>query len=226
MRKLWFLTNLILILAGYLAVQRLGGWRYTLFRLRHGEDGLYQHRKQLFERMPTTPGAVVFLGDSQTEQCEWAEFLQDSLPILNRGISADHTGGIYDRLDEVLRHKPLKIYLLIGINDLLYGTPPEQVELGYRKIVEKIRRTSPETALILESVLPVNNAVKHVGIENATIQAMNQRIQQIAQDYALPYIDLYSHLVNARGELSEQFTADGIHLNGAGYAVWKKEITR
>lgn len=218
------LLNLLFAVSGWLALQRLGGWRYTYFRLKHGEDALYQHRKQLFERMQPKPGAIVFLGDSQTEQCEWAEFLRDTLPILNRGICADHTGGVYDRLDEVLRHKPLKIYLLVGVNDLLFGTPPEQVEVGYRKIVEKIRRESKETALILESVLPVNNAVKHVGIKNETIQAMNTRIAQIAKDYALPYLDIYSHLTNASGELSEQFTADGIHLNAAGYAVWAKTI--
>ncbi len=226
MRYFWPLTTLLLIVAAYLAVQRLGGWRYTFFRIRHGEDGLYQHRKQLFERMPASPGAIIFLGDSQTEQCEWAELMQDSVPILNRGISADHIMGVYGRLDEILRHKPLKIYLLIGVNDLLFGSTPEYLESGYRKIVEKIRRNSPETALILESILPVNNAVKYVGLENEAIQAMNQRIQLIAKDYALSYIDLYPHLLNARGDLSEQFTADGIHLNGAGYAVWKKEISR
>jgi lysophospholipase L1-like esterase len=59
---------------------------------------------------------------------------------------------------------------------------------------------------------------------NEEVLALNVRIAQIAKDYALPYLDLYSPMTDASGNLSVKFTDDGIHLNGTGYLVWKKQI--
>lgn len=227
MKRLLIFSLLInLLLASGLAymTHRLGGWKYALYRLRNSEAGIYTHRKSLFERLPERPGAVVMLGDSETALCEWQEILGDSLTVLNRGISGDYVDGVWARLDEVLRHKPLKIFLSIGVNDLFFGNPPEAIEGRYRDIVQKIRHTSPNSELILQSILPVNNEVRSLPASNAEIQAMNVRIAQIAKDYALPYVDLYNQLTDASGNLSVKFTDDGIHLNGLGYMVWKNQI--
>lgn len=227
-RLLVFSLLLNLLLGSGIAymMHRLGGWKYALYRLRNGEAGLYTHRKTLFEKLPERPGAVVMLGDSQTALCEWQELLGDSITVLNRGISGDYVEGVWERLDEVIKHKPLKIFLLVGINDLFYGNRPDAVAARYRDIVQKIRHDSPDTELILQSVLPVNNKVRSLPATNAEVQALNVLIVQIAKDYALPYVDLYSQLTDASGNLSEKFTDDGIHLNGLGYVVWKKQIER
>lgn len=225
-RLLIFSLIINILLASGIAyiMQRLGGWSYALYRLRSGEAGLYTHRKTLFAKLPERLGAVVMLGDSQTALCEWQELLGDSVRVLNRGISGDYVDGVWGRLDEVLRHKPLKIFLLIGVNDLFFGNKPEAIESRYREIVQKIRRESPNSELILQSVLPVNGAVRSLPAGNAEIQALNARIAQIAKDYALPYIDLYSQLTDVSGNLSARFTDDGIHLNGTGYIVWREAL--
>ena len=224
---LWIslLLNALLLLCLWVAVQRLGGWNYALSRLRHDEAGLYKSRKQLFEQMPVQTGAVVLLGDSQTEQCEWQEWLQlDSVTVLNRGIVGDYTAGVLARLDEIVRHKPSKIFLLVGVNDLIFKKKPEDIALIYKEIVATIRSKTPNSELFLQSVLPVNNTLKKIGVENETIRQLNTEIAQIAKDNALPYIDLYSELTDTAGNLSPGYTDDGIHLNARGYLVWKKRI--
>jgi lysophospholipase L1-like esterase len=230
MKKLLYFSLLIHILclvAIIMAVQRLGGWRYTMYKLSSNESGLYNHRRLLFEKLPPVPGSIIFLGDSQIEQCEWSELLHlDSIPVLNRGITSDQTHGLHARLDEVLRHQPTKVFLVIGINDLLMGISENTVEAQYRQIVQKIRGKSPDTGLFIVSVLPINNEVKNIGIKNDKIQAMNTRIIQICKDYTLPYIDLYSMVTDASGNLSAKFTDDGIHLNALGYVVWKNSIAQ
>lgn len=218
------LLLLSLALAAY-AVQRLGGWRYTLYRLEHREAGLYRHRIDLFERLPDRPGAVVFLGDSHVEQCEWAELT--GLPnALNRGITGDHTQGVLARLKETLRHRPRLIVLMVGINDLLLGRSAEETAADYRQIVRQIRRESPQTELLLISVLPVNPQIKRIRIDNALIRSLNAQIAALAREYALPYIDLYAECADAEQRLSARLTDDGIHLNGQGYILWKKNIAR
>lgn len=218
------LLLLTLALAAY-AVQRLGGWRYVLYRLEHREAGLYRHRTDLFERLPDRPGAVVFLGDSHVEQCEWAELT--GLPdALNRGITGDHTQGVLARLNEALRHRPRLVVLMAGVNDLLLGRSPEETAADYQLIVERIRRESPQTELLLVSILPVNSQVKRISLDNAIVRSLNAHIAGIARDYTLPYIDLYAECADADQRLSARLTDDGIHLNGQGYIVWKKAMER
>jgi lysophospholipase L1-like esterase len=229
MRKFFFwssiLLNVTLLALLWAFIVRLGGWHYVRHRFEQDESGLYLHRKQLFERMPVQRGAWVFLGDSQVEQCEWSEFLDlDSIKVLNRGISGDHTHGLLGRLEEVLRHKPSAIFLEVGINDLLLRVPTAEAIGRYREIVAKIRQHSPETTLRLCSVLPVNNDVKYVGVENPNIQALNVQIAALARQYALPYLDFYPQLLDPQGRLSAKFTDDGVHLNAEGYAVIKKLV--
>lgn len=226
--KRWFVIalfiNVLLIAGGLLALGRLGGWRLALSRIQHREAPLYRHRQQLFEQLPAQNGAIIFLGDSQTALCEWRELFGDSLPILNRGIAADHVVGMEARLAEVLRHRPAKIFMLIGINDLVFGKSIDDIAGQYRKIVERLRSDSPDTQLVLESVLPVNNQVQNLGVQNGQIQALNSRIGQLARDFALPFVDIYSPLADEAGDLDQRFTEDGLHLNGAGYQVLKQQL--
>lgn len=217
------LLCLLLFTTGY-AIYRLGGWNYTLHRLQHPQAGVYQHRIQHFERLDEKPGAIVFLGDSQTAQAEWHELFGDSPAVLNRGVSGDHTAGMLERLPEVLRHKPSKIFLLIGVNDLILGTELPEIEESYRNIVQKIRTEAPQTELFLQSVLPVNNQIRRSGTSNEQVMALNARIAAIAREYALPYLDIAEGLKDADSNLSAKFTADGLHLNGLGYVVWKQEL--
>jgi lysophospholipase L1-like esterase len=219
------LINLLLLGAITWAVQKLGGFGYTWHRLSHREWGVYGHRVQHFSKLPERSGSIVFLGDSQLEQAEWHEVFGDSPPVLNRGISGEYTAGVLERLPEILRHKPLKIFLLVGVNDLFFGKTIAEVETDYRAIVQRIRSESSETELYLLSLFPVNNAVRDIGMQNTSIQALNTRIRQIAQDFALQYIDLYTPLTDADGNLAAKFTDDGLHINGLGYVVLKNELS-
>ena len=224
-RVLWIslFLNLFLALGYFGVIHRLGGWRFAMHRLRHNEAGLYAHRRSLFETLPTRSGAVVFLGDSQIEQCEWAELMAtDSLTVLNRGITGDHVVGVLERLPEVLRHRPSQIWLLVGVNDLLFGRAVAEIGSDYRTIVQIIRRESRETDLILLGLPPVNNQIKKTGIDNTGIQALNEELARIAKEYALPFVNLHAPLSDAVGQLDAQFTEDGLHLNGTGYKQWKK----
>lgn len=189
-----------------------------------GLAGQYEHRKTLYEMLPESKGKIIFLGDSLTEGCEWAELLENP-NILNRGISGDQTEGILKRLKLVLDLHPQQLFLMIGVNDLLFHSP-EKIVANYRQIVEQIQVESPLTQLFLQSCLPVNDEVRTITIDNKDLQTINQGIEKIATDFAVPFINLYPDFTDNRGNLNTDFTADGIHLNGKGYAVWKGKIAR
>lgn len=186
----------------------------------------YYHKKDLFEKLPNTEHEIIFLGNSITDGAEWSEIF-NNLHVKNRGINGDITDGILYRLEEVTESKPDKIFLMIGVNDLARGTSPQQILLNYEKIIKTIKDDSPETQLYIESVLPVNNAFSgfknHVN-KNKEIIALNNDLKTLAITFSAKYIDLHTFFLDNNGKLDPKYTEDGLHLNGAGYMLWKSKI--
>lgn len=181
---------------------------------------MYGRRLNLFESLPTTKGAIVFVGDSLTQRNQWSEFFPQE-KILNRGIDSDRTIGILSRLNHIITLKPKKIFLMIGINDIFDGR--DSIYINYESIVHRIRKVLPETTLYIQSLLPVNNSVFGHEINNEHVITLNSELEQLAKSNELTYIDLYSHVIK-NNELNEQHTLDGCHLSGLGYSTWANVI--
>ena len=64
----------------------------------------------------------------------WSEIFQNQ-NIKNRGISGDVTEGILYRITEITDSNPLKIFLMIGTNDLAQGVTKELTFQNICKIV-------------------------------------------------------------------------------------------
>ena len=185
----------------------------------------YEQKKTTFEMLPNDKDEIIFLGNSITEGCEWNELFADNR-IKNRGISADVAEGVLLRLDEVTESKPLKIFLMIGINDLAFGYSIEEILQFYNKILNKIKKDSPNTKTYIQSVLPVNESFgkfsKHNTLSDEIIK-LNSELQKFAETSELIYINLHdSFLLNNR--LNPEYTNDGLHLTGKGYLLWKKLV--
>ena len=187
----------------------------------------YDQRKSLFEMLPDKPKEIIFLGNSITDGCEWAELLHNK-HVINRGISGDVTAGILNRLDEITRGKPAKVFLLIGINDLAHGIPPDSVFTNICKIASIIHLQSPHTKVYIQSILPVNNIYNmfndHTG-KTLQIMEINKKLQDWSQKSGFVFIDLFSRFKNPSDNLmNPACTNDGLHLLGKGYQLWAEII--
>ena len=182
----------------------------------------YYHKKEHFELLPDTPNEIIFLGNSITDNAEWAELFSDP-NIKNRGIGGDDTDGILGRLSEVTSSKPDKIFIMIGTNDLAYGKKVDDIIGNYTKIIAQIKDDSPTTKLYVQSVLPVEDAL-HYTRPNAEIININDQLIEICKAEGITYIDLHSVFSDENGKLNKEYSIDGLHLNGEGYEVWKKQI--
>ena len=182
----------------------------------------YYQRASLFETLSTDSTDVIFLGNSITDGGEWCELFHD-IHIKNRGISGDTTYGVYDRLDGILKGKPAKIFLLIGINDLGGGGKVEDIVRGIEQIIKKIKIDSPSTQIYLQSILPTNDYYgKFKGHTSRfyLIPVINKKLKRIAVRESVTYIDLYCHFVNEQGKMNLKYSNDGLHLLGKGYQYW------
>ena len=186
----------------------------------------YQLKTNLFDKLPKSAYEIIFLGDSLTEQGEWVELLGNP-HLKNRGISGDTTKGILKRLDKIVESHPLKIFLMIGINDFLNEEKTAtHIASNYQKILEKIKFNTPEPQVFFQSLLLINNERFALKIDNDNIVKLNCKIQELSKLFSCQYVDLYKEFVNGHKQLDTQYTLDGVHLSGQGYLLWKKVIEK
>lgn len=183
----------------------------------------YHQRASLFEELPIKKGDIVFVGNSLTNGGEWFE-LFNNLKVKNRGISGDVCQGVYDRLDPILKGRPKKIFLMIGVNDLARGKSVDNIIEGIYAIVDKIKRDSPRTKIYVQSLLPFNNTFStfsgHTS-KGSEVLAINGLLASLAKEWEVTFIDLYGHFIDeADGKMDKKYTNDGLHLLGAGYTLW------
>lgn len=164
---------------------------------------------------------IVMLGNSLTERGAWADILQDSL-VLNRGIGGDCVAGMTARLGAIVAGKPRALFLMAGVNDLIFSKITPEALLGqYERLLDAIRTASPRTTVFIQSLLPLDEAQneEYFAGKNARIEAFNALLRETARRRGLDYIDVWNRMVRD-GKMPAEYTVDGIHLNAAGYAVW------
>ncbi|HSI69193.1 MAG TPA: GDSL-type esterase/lipase family protein [Gillisia sp.] len=186
-------------------------------------NGYYVERLAFFELLPNRVNEIVFMGNSITEVGDWQEIILQP-NVVNRGISGDNSYGVFHRLDEVLVSNPMKLFIMIGVNDIKRGTPISKILMNYERIAGKVKKEAPETLLYFQSVLPVTEpilATIYNQINNEKIRTLNEGIKAIAKKYNLVYIDLHNEVfLDSKGQLKRELTTDGLHLKPASYFLW------
>jgi lysophospholipase L1-like esterase len=180
----------------------------------------YERWTSQFEHLEIQAGDVVFLGDSITEGGAWDE-LFPGMPVRNRGIGGDTTSGVLDRLDQITRGRPGKVFLKIGTNDLFIGVPEAEIAANVARIVRELKAASAGTQVYVQSVLP-----RQVEYRQA-VESLNERLQAVAAASGATWIDLYPRFLDAAdGSIRDDLANDGLHLLGDGYLIWREQIAR
>jgi lysophospholipase L1-like esterase len=179
-------------------------------------------RVSQLERLPLDGASTVMLGASLVEHGEWSEWLP-ARAVRNRGVAGDTVDDVLHRLDAVIRAAPREVYVMVGLNDLFAGREPVDVLLKHGELVRRLREHSPDTRVVLMSLLPVRRDDDDE--LNAAIAAVNAGLLELAKVSDCEWLDLTEAVVDANGRLRDELTLDGVHLNGAGYAAWAARLT-
>lgn len=180
----------------------------------------YYRLEQQFMTAYSYPTDILFLGDSITQGCYWNE-LYPGFDVKNRGIGSDTTEGVLVRLDSVVKTKPTKIFILIGVNDIALGVDEKDILSNYNDIIDTLQKECPYATIYVQSILPV---LDHIKVDNTDIVLVNDMIQEMCIEQDIIYIDLYSSFIDEEGKLKEEYYIDSIHITGLGYECWKKII--
>tara|TARA_R110002111_G_scaffold262702_1_gene340325 strand:+ start:22718 stop:23545 length:828 start_codon:yes stop_codon:yes gene_type:complete len=177
---------------------------------------------------------VVFLGDSitygwnaQKKYPHGADVLkkyQKTYPNIrpfSLGVSGDKPENTLWLITEgkVLKTFPAPkvITLMIGINSLNPKKTPEQVAGGIKSIISVLRKSKPESKILLLGVLPCWGADAPV---RAQIIKTNQLIAPYADNQTVFFLNFGDRILNEQGAIKPELTYDQIHLTEKGYELW------
>ena len=193
-----------------------------------GFGDYYDCRLAAHRKAGMPKGAVVWMGDSLTEQAWWS-FLTKEKPLVNRGIGGDNTRGMLARLPEILEFAPRKMFLMAGVNDLSGNRPVEEVAQNIRKMLEMVRERVPSCEVYLQSVITPNNEVlayAYIKNKQHLMVELNEKLKAMCDEGLATWVDLRPLLHNEKGELKEELTKDGIHLHPEAYVMWVDHLKK
>lgn len=224
MRSKWLLISVALNLIGIFAVAR----HYYILDLQNKQranfDTSYatiwnRNRTDVFSLLQVDSNDIVFVGTSLTEGFPVTE-LFTRYHIKNRGIGNNKSSHILSRIGKIAAKKPRLIVLEMGINDLLCGIPPDTIIANFDGCIDTIHRFSPNTRIIMQSILPT---AKEFAWVNASINQTNSKLAATCARRNISFVNI-NPCFRRNDSMDSSFTLDGIHVNGAGYSLWEKQL--
>lgn len=165
---------------------------------------------------------IVFFGDSLIYYGDFASVFPDKV-VCNLGLRGDTIQGMIDRVEQVKMLKPQKVYLMAGINDVAVYTISEFC-VQYEKLIRSIQTELPQTRLVIQNLLPVNDVDFKISCTVRQIKECNEIIDSIVVKCNFDYVDLFS-AYEIDSILPKEVTNDGIHLLPECYGKWINLLT-
>jgi lysophospholipase L1-like esterase len=177
-------------------------------------------RQAVYNQMPVDSNDIVFVGNSITEGFPVYE-LFPGVKVKNRGISGNWTYQVIARLPQIVAAHPRKIFLEMGINDLIFHVSVDSILTNYRKAIEIVQKGSANrTELYINSLTPTTYGMAAL---NPAIKKVNDSLQHLCMQSNIHYINLYIHMVN-NNAMDPNLTVDGLHYNAKAYRIWWQQI--
>lgn len=169
---------------------------------------------------PPPPRPYVFTGSSSVRM--WDALAADfpGKPVLNRGFGGSQVRDAVHYADQVaVRYRPRMILLYAGDNDIDAGRSPQQVAADVRAFIARVRRDLPDTPIAYLAIKPSPARAEQLPRQreaNALVQAETRRWKRVA------FVDVATPMLGADGQpRAELFGPDRLHMNRAGYALWR-----
>jgi lysophospholipase L1-like esterase len=170
---------------------------------------------------PPPSGAIVCIGSSSMRG--WHSAIQKDLApltVIPRGFGGSNMNDALHYADRiVIPYKPRAIVLYEGDNDIEQQIPPEKIVATFRAFVSKVHKHLPETRIYVLSIKP---SIRRWKSWPRTVVANRLLAEACAKDERLIYVDVATPMLDADGQpRKDLFQDDNLHLNRAGYVVWR-----
>lgn len=166
---------------------------------------------------------VLFIGSSSFTRWDNIENYFPQSNVLNRGFGGSITTDLLYYFDQiVLPYKPSQIVIYEGDNDIVMGMSSEDYLTDVKSLVRQIEVKLPGVPMLILSTKSCPKRDKY----RKVYEEANAKMYAYAMSKPmLTYVDVYSLLLNEKGEYRiELFADDMLHINAKAYQLWADRI--
>lgn len=175
------------------------------------------------QQEPPPTQRVVFVGSSSIRMWSNISSSFPGYPIINRGFGGSTMADLlyyFDRLVAV--YDPSLVVVYEGDNDLADGNSVEEIASDYLSFIDRMNTQLPTSDFAFMSVKPSPARSGFI----PDMKVLNQRLQTIAEANGGYFFDVFTPMLDADDQpLPQLFISDMLHLNKAGYRLWRQTLT-
>jgi lysophospholipase L1-like esterase len=169
---------------------------------------------------------ILFAGSSSIRM--WKDLKADfpGHNVLNHGFGgSDMTDLLYYAKPLITDYTPAKVFIYEGDNDVSAGKTPEQILAEADKLLMLLRAELPGRVKIIFISAKPSVARWHL---KDKYEAFNRQLEQWTKTKKnVLYADVWTPMLDENGEVRKDlFIGDNLHMNRAGYDIWKIVIGR
>ncbi len=241
MKKVFWILIIILIVISGICLNRAYAYIYNTISKSHllSPDDIYTYKIDSMKK--NSNSIYVALGDSLTAGVG-VENYKNSFPYIlskkmssngnvilkNRSVSGFKTEDLKkELLPLAIDDNPDIITLFIGVNDVHGRVSKENFKKNYEDIIKSLKdNTYAEIHIINLPFIGSNRLILppyNMYFDSRT-QDFNKIIKELAQNYNLNYIDIYSDTKKEFKKSNDYYSKDLFHPSDKGYSLWANII--
>ena len=162
------------------------------------------------ELYPIGNNDIMILGNNLVGGAEWHELL-DNPCVKSRNTWPDVVNSLPALAKQIAAKQPRAIVLQSSYN--MPDSLPKGANLGadfdadiivakMQEAIDAIRQASPDTKILIQSLIPVNSTYEKYAAFNGTakkVKAANKKLQKLAKKAKVTWIDVYPAMVQTHG---------------------------
>lgn len=172
---------------------------------------------------PPPADPVVFIGSSSFRM--WTTLRRDfpDVPVLNRGFGGAQVRDLAWHADRIaIRYRPRVLLVYAGENDIDAGRTPGQVLADTRILVDRLRAALPDARIVWISIKPSPARAAQLQRQRDANRLVEAWLRTRP---GTRYVEVATPMLDAQGApRTDLFIGDRLHMNAAGYALWRDAI--
>lgn len=155
----------------------------------------------------------LFIGDFYTAEFDFHDFGFDYHYVKNSNDKMKPIDVLNNMKEMIYHYNPSHVFIQFSMqyDDFNQEEYLKQIE----SMIYQIKMNRPYASIYIESVYPIGRDYSGT-ITNEEVRSINTLLSNLCDNKKVHYLDLYSVLEN-NGELNQQYSDDGVHLNLEGY---------
>ncbi|MES2777000.1 MAG: GDSL-type esterase/lipase family protein [Bacteroidota bacterium] len=180
-----------------------------------------------FDKMYAAPkNPILFVGSSSIRKWDDVEITFAKYKVMNRGIGGAILNDIILYANDIIfPYKPRQIVMFVGENDLPdEASTPDSILNRTKRLFDLIRSQLPNVPIVYICFKPSPSREKHLPKCIAATELIKEYLKT---DQNTVFVDVLNTMLTKDGKpMPEYFTADMLHMNEKGYALWEKLVKK